>query len=800
MISETLSGKTIALTGSTGFLGTAMVEKILRCIPNCQLLLLVRPTKRGIDRRIQTEIIKNDAFNRLREELGAEAFKSAVDKCVVPIAADITKEGLGLSPEDKKLLATADIFIHSAASVSFDSPFDLAVETNLVGPIRILETLNSFKSNPPLIAVSTAYVAGNRKGHVAETLLNQSAYELDVDLNAEIESSRRARIKIEDESRSQQMLAVFDKQAKNYLGSPGTAALSKRREQLRRTWVKNQMVEAGRSRAASLGFPDAYGMTKAMAETAMCQHRQKTRIVFVRPSIIESALTEPFPGWIRGFRMAEPIIISYARGILKDFPAKPEGILDVIPVDMVVSAICAAAAQTLKKAELDGKNATSQKGAKKQNKTEAYPEPEVINVASGSINPFLFEDLHDWCYNWFTKNPIYDDQNKPISPSQWSYPSRTRVNKQLNRTKRALSISESILKKIPIRGTQAQAVAMLEEHKSQIERALGYVELYGMYLECEAVFGTKRLFEMYESLPAADKKDFAFDPSRIDWHYYITEIHLPSVMLQGRVKTQPSKKDGSAVLHGQNRLRNSVLSKDRQLAVFDLENTIMASNVVTSWGWLASNRLSFKERLKFVAKTLMEAPDLLSLDRASRGDFLGHFYKRFEGASVSELEADSREMFNELLLSRCFPAAVYRVKQHSALGHRTLLITGALDFIVEPLRPLFDDIISAELSQKDGRYLGTLKQSAPIGELRADLMRIYAKEHKIDLQQAVVYADSVSDIPALEAVGFPVAVNPEVKLATIARRRGWLVENFKKSKGAQNKLLPINTPIKGAHT
>ena len=48
-------------------------------------------------------------------------------------------------------------------------------------------------------------------------------------------------------------------------------------------------------------------------------------VTIVRPSIIESALAEPKPGWIRRFRMAEPVIISYARGLLNDFPGLPEG-------------------------------------------------------------------------------------------------------------------------------------------------------------------------------------------------------------------------------------------------------------------------------------------------------------------------------------------------------------------------------------------------------------------------------------------------------------------------------------------
>ena len=59
------------------------------------------------------------------------------------------------------------------------------------------------------------------------------------------------------------------------------------------------------------------------------------------------------------------------------------------------------------------------------------------------------------------------------------------------------------------------------------------------------------------------------------------------------------------------------------------------------------------------------------------------------------------------------------------------------------------------------------------------------------MKESVAYADSTSDLAMLEAVGFPVAVNPETKLATLARRRGWLIENFDKAPGAPRKLLPL---------
>ena len=106
------------------------------------------------------------------------------------------------------------------------------------------------------------------------------------------------------------------------------------------------MVASGQARAQSLGWPDAYPYTKALGERALVsQYGTHLPMTIIRPSIIESALAEPRPGWIRGFRMAEPIIVSYARGLLREFPGVPEGVTDVIPVDLVVAAIIAVAGE-----------------------------------------------------------------------------------------------------------------------------------------------------------------------------------------------------------------------------------------------------------------------------------------------------------------------------------------------------------------------------------------------------------------------------------------------------------------------
>jgi fatty acyl-CoA reductase len=248
---------------------------------------------------------------------------------------------------------------------------------------------------------------------------------------------------------------------------------------------------------------------------------------------------------------------------------------------------------------------------------------------------------------------------------------------------------------------------------------------------------------------------------------------------------------GSTGLSRTDRGRRAVLAAERQLAVFDLENTLIASNVVESYAWLATRHLDDGDRIGFTLRTLRQAPRMLALDRKDRGDFLRYFYRRYEGAPAQQLRDDAWELWSDLLLKKSFPTGIRRVREHRRMGHRTLLITGALDVVIDPLRPLFDDVVCAHLSERNGRFTGELDTSPPTGEARALIMADYAEVNGLDLAESVAYADSASDLPMLEAVGHPVAVNPETKLAAIARKRGWHVEHWPKAPGGPRPLLPI---------
>ena len=773
MIADSLAGRRIAITGSTGFLGTALVERLLRCVPGCELVLIVRPGRRGAQRRVDRDILRNDAFDRLRNDMGKDAFEEMAAARITAVAGDVATDGLGLDDAGRQILGTCDLVIHSAAIVSFDSPLDQAVEVNLLGPVRITETLADLGASPHLVAVSTCYVAGSRRGAAPEEPVNESPFFVDVDWRIEVDSARRIRHETEGMSRSPESLAGFRDDAHDELGAAGIPALAAKTEQLRSRWVDDRMAEAGRSRAASLGFPDAYAYTKALGEMALTETAGDVPVSIVRPSIIESALAEPSPGWIRGFRMAEPVIISYARGLLKEFPGVPEGTIDVIPVDYVVAAICAVAAR----GPVDG--------------------ADIVQVASGSVNPLRYGRLVDLVRSWFTDNPIYDEHGQPISVPEWSFPGRGRVKRQLERAGTALDLSRKVLDRLPIRGRQAEVAVRLEEQRDLVERAMGYVDLYGAYAECEAVYLLDRLLTLWDSLDTDDRAAFCFDPRTLDWDHYVPEIHLPSVVKAGRVPMKPPVRGAET---RSDRLRRQVLAPERHIAAFDLENTLIASNVVASFAWLGSRHLSRGDRIRFVLKTMAEAPTLLALDRRDRSDFLRFFYRRYEGAPIDRIFEDSAEHFSDLILSRSFPAGIRRVREHRALGHRTVLITGALDFVVDPLRPLFDDIISSELGVADLRdgtpaYDGRMRAAPPTGEARYQALVDYADLHGLDLRESIAYADSASDLPMLEAVGFPVAVNPEARLASIAKKRGWLVEDFAKSPGMTRRVLPLAPPV-----
>ena len=183
-------------------------------------------------------------------------------------------------------------------------------------------------------------------------------------------------------------------------------------------------------------------------------------------------------------------------------------------------------------------------------------------------------------------------------------------------------------------------------------------------------------------------------------------------------------------------------------------------------------------------------PGYLQADRRDRGEFLRTFFRRFEGASVEGVARLIDRHVGEFMLQKASAASIRRVREHRAAGHRTILITAAMDAFVKPLAPLFDLIIAAELEVRDGRYTGFMSSPPLVGEARSAWLRRYAAHEGIDLKQSYAYADSHSDLPLLRAVGNPVAVSPDSALYRYAKRRRWPIEEWSMSKGMPRVRFP----------
>ena len=203
----------------------------------------------------------------------------------------------------------------------------------------------------------------------------------------------------------------------------------------------------------------------------------------------------------------------------------PEGIVDVIPVDLVVAAILAVAARGPE----PGK-------------------PKVYHVASGVRNPLRYGRLVEKATGFFQRNPLYDDRGQPISVPEWSFPGRGRVQRQLRRADALMTFAERLITALPIRGKQAQLAARIEDRHAMAKRALGYVELYGAYTETDARYRVDNLLELWDACDAEDHEQFGFDPGVIDWDRYVLEIHLPSVLEHTRVRTKPGALGGGEAL------------------------------------------------------------------------------------------------------------------------------------------------------------------------------------------------------------------------------------------------------------
>ena len=160
---------------------------------------------------------------------------------------------------------------------------------------------------------------------------------------------------------------------------------------------------------------------------------------------------------------------------------------------------------------------------------------------------------------------------------------------------------------------------------------------------------------------------------------------------------------------------------------------------------------------------------------------MGRLMVQAAGEGEKEAWRLSEDWFDTMLRSYIVAPARERVAWHQAQGHQVVVVSAATPYAVGPVAAdlgLDDAYLATQLEVADGRFTGRVLEPACYGQGKLVLTRAYAADHGIDLQASFFYSDSHHDLALLQAVGHPIAVNPNNRLARIAAQRGWPILRF----------------------
>jgi nucleoside-diphosphate-sugar epimerase len=447
-----LRGKTVLLTGGTGFLGKVIVERLLRCAPEIGCIYLLIRTKREAAAppvpaltRFETEVLTSGAFDALARAHGDRWAAFARDK-IIPISGDVSEPRLGLEDGEYTVLTSrVDIIINGAASVVFDAPINDAFLHNTRSVQHVAEFARDCR-NAVLVHVSTAFVAGQQTGRILETALAPDI------LSGEIEAIEQIVASVAAEAKAGQ----WDQRA-----------------------IRARLVEAGMTRARSLGWHDSYTYTKALGEMMLARHRGDVPTTIVRPTIIESSLRDPAPGWLENLNVCDPLFVEFGRGRMPDFPVGLDTVYDMVPVDFVANAMLAMLPLVAES-----------------------PAISYYAVGSGALNPLTGGQIYEFAHDYFTRHPMLDRRSRAIAVPQFTFPTHERFR---------------------------EMYAGEERRSTTMKRLLYLADLYETYMKVGTIFDTANTQRLLDDLDEPRRAAFDFDVRRLDWRSYIQDVHIPGL-------------------------------------------------------------------------------------------------------------------------------------------------------------------------------------------------------------------------------------------------------------------------------
>ena len=450
-VAAALTGERILITGATGFLGKTLVEKLLRSVPEVDKLhLLVRPGDgKSAQERLRDELLGSPIMAHLRA-LHAGDWQRWAESKIEVVPGDLARDRFGLDDDRyAELCAGIDRVVACAATVTFDERLDRALELNARGAARVLRLARD-AGDVPLLHVSTCYVSGRRQGWIDE------------------------RVQVPEGDGLEHILAQAD------------SACARLRAESR---ADEPLVAAGIELADRHGFHDVYTFTKALGERLLARDRGTVPVAIVRPAIVESAAAEPIPGWIDAVRVADPLLVAYGRGRVRDIPGATGAALELIPVDYVVNATLAALAD-LRPAD-----------------PGAREEIRVYQVGS-SRHPISLGELMAWAREGFVATPLRDDDGRPIAVGAARFVEPERLRRRLLARRRRAG-----------RGEQRT-----------LEHFLRLLDVYRPYFDHGARYRDDATLALWHRLSDTARQRFPFDVAKLDWRSYVAAVHVPGIV------------------------------------------------------------------------------------------------------------------------------------------------------------------------------------------------------------------------------------------------------------------------------
>jgi HAD superfamily hydrolase (TIGR01490 family) len=239
-----------------------------------------------------------------------------------------------------------------------------------------------------------------------------------------------------------------------------------------------------------------------------------------------------------------------------------------------------------------------------------------------------------------------------------------------------------------------------------------------------------------------------------------------------------------------------------EAAFFDLDKTIISKSSSLALtrpmyrAGLVSRSMLLRGAYAQLVYLLLGA-DEKKMDRAKEA--MTALSRGWEKSAVEELV---REVLIDLIDPYVYQEALDLMALHRALGRRVYIVSSSPEEVVKPLAEHFGvtEVIATRAAVEDGKYTGDLERYV-YAEGKAEAIKATAEEQGIDLENSYAYSDSITDLPMLEIVGNPVAVNPDRDLRREAEKREWQIRYFRRPVRLRTRLaasIPRPSPIAAA--